>query len=68
MYIYTHISIYLSIFPSIHLYIYILTEGRPPLCSQPDFKYTKQSPCISSDKGTSWTKDKGMEIGGKVVQ
>lgn len=35
---------------------------------QKDFAYLKQAPCISSDKGTSWTKDKGMTIGGKEVQ
>ncbi|KAJ1633688.1 hypothetical protein T492DRAFT_582316, partial [Pavlovales sp. CCMP2436] len=25
---------------------------------QPDFKYLRRSPCISSEKGTSWQKDK----------
>lgn len=33
---------------------------------QDDFAYLKQTPCISSDKGTSWVKEKGMPVGGNV--
>jgi len=33
---------------------------------QPDFKYLRRSPCISSEKGTSWQKDKGTPVGGNV--
>jgi hypothetical protein len=32
----------------------------------PEFKYLGQAPCISSEKGTSWVKDKGMPVGGNV--
>jgi len=31
-----------------------------------DFGYLRQTPCISSDKGTSWVKEKGMAVGGNV--
>eukprot|EP00967_Tisochrysis_lutea_P067377 scaffold87969_cov31-Tisochrysis_lutea.AAC.2 len=34
---------------------------------KPDFAYLRSAPCISSDKGTSWVKEKGMTIGGKEV-
>jgi len=33
----------------------------------PSFQYVRGTPCISSDKGTSWVKEKGMTIGGKPV-
>lgn len=33
-----------------------------------DFKYLKSAPCISSEKGTSWVKDKGMPVGGNVAK
>jgi len=36
--------------------------------TKPDWQYLRQTPCISSDKGTSWVKDKGMTVGGKVVK
>lgn len=32
-----------------------------------DFQYLRGAPCISSDKGTSWVKEKGMTVGGKEV-
>jgi hypothetical protein len=38
----------------------------PPACAQPGFKYLGKTPCISSEKGTSWQKDKGMEVGGNT--
>merc|ERR1712046_167523 len=31
-----------------------------------DFAYLKQTPCISSDKGTSWVKEKGKTVGGNL--
>lgn len=34
---------------------------------QKDFQYLRGTPCISSDMGTSWVKDKGMTVGGKEV-
>ncbi len=33
---------------------------------KPDWQYLRQTPCISSDKGTSWVKDKGIPVGGNV--
>ena len=33
-----------------------------------DFAHLRSAPCISSEKGTSWVKEKGMTIGGKVVE
>ena len=31
-----------------------------------DWAYLKSAPCISSDKGTSWVKDKGIPVGGNA--
>lgn len=31
-----------------------------------EWPYIGQTPCISSDKGTSWVKDKGMPVGGNI--